>query len=220
MAALSGVRNLLFDLDGTLVDSRQTIVDSIRYALQKTGPVSASAGDMESLIGKPLLDIFTGHYGLDSDRALQAIDIYRDYYDSLKQAGTTVYEGVREGLAELNSGGYRLFLATVKPTRIAEKVLADLDLRVHFDGVAGASMGPERRKKTAIIAFALSEYGLDPASSLMIGDRDQDIDGARDNGLPAIAVSWGFGGAEEFERARPAYRADRFEDVLSLLRRR
>jgi phosphoglycolate phosphatase len=175
---------------------------------------------VESLIGKPLLDIFTGHYGLDSDRALQAIDIYRDYYDSLKQAGTTVYEGVREGLAELNSGGYRLFLATVKPTRIAEKVLADLDLRVHFHGVAGASMGPERRKKTAIIAFALSEYGLDPASSLMIGDSDQDIDGARENGLPAIAVSWGFGGTEEFERARPAYRADRFEDVLSLLRRR
>jgi phosphoglycolate phosphatase len=220
MAALNGVRNLLFDLDGTLVDSRRTIVDSIRYALQKTGPVSASAGDVESLIGKPLLDIFTGHYGLDSDRALQAIDIYRDYYDSLKQAGTTVYEGVREGLAELNSGGYRLFLATVKPTRIAEKVLADLDLRVHFHGVAGASMGPERRKKTAIIAFALSEYGLDPASSLMIGDRDQDLDGARENGLPAIAVSWGFGGTEEFERARPAYRADRFEDVLSLLRRR
>ena len=220
MAALNGVRNLLFDLDGTLVDSRRTFVDSIRYALQKMGLVSASAGDVEALIGKPLLDIFTGHYGLDSDRALQAIDTYRDYYDSLKQAGTTVYDGVREGLAELNSGGYRLFLATVKPTRIAEKVLADLDLRVHFDGVAGASMGPERRKKAAIIAFALSEYGLDPASSLMIGDRDQDIDGARENGLPAIAVSWGFGGTEEFERARPAYRADRFEDVLSLLRPR
>ena len=217
MATLNGIQNLLFDLDGTLVDSRRTIVDSIRYALRKMGLDSASAGDVESLIGKPLLEIFTGHYGLDSSRALEAIDIYRDYYDGLAQAGTTVYEGVREGLVELSSGGYRLFLATVKPTRIAEKVLTDLNLHLHFDGVAGASMGPERRRKAAIIAFALSEFGLDPASSLMIGDRDQDIDGARENGLPAIAVSWGFGGTEEFERARPAYRVDRFEEILRFL---
>jgi phosphoglycolate phosphatase len=217
MASLNGVRNLLFDLDGTLVDSRKTIVDSIRHALLAAGLDAASATDVQSLIGRPLYEIFTGNYGLSRSRALEAIDVYRDYYDSLDQAGTTVYPGVRDGLAELNAAGYRLFLATVKPTAIADKVLNDLDLRAHFAGVAGASMGPERREKSAIIAWALSEYGLEAASSLMIGDRDQDIDGARENGLPALAVNWGFGGTEEFERARPAYRADRFEDIVRLL---
>jgi len=217
MAALNGVRNLLFDLDGTLVDSRKTIVDSIRHALLSEGLDASSAADVKSMIGRPLYEIFTDNYGLSRSKALKAIDVYRDYYDSLDQAGTIVYPGVRDGLAALKAAGYRLFLATVKPTGIADKVLNDLGLRGHFAGVAGASMGPERREKSAIIAWALSEHGIESTSSLMIGDRDQDIEGARENGLPALAVNWGFGSTEEFDRARPAYRADRFEDVVSLL---
>lgn len=211
------IESVLFDLDGTLVDSRRTIVDSIRHALETLGMDAGAAADVQSLIGKPLLEIFTGHYGMDHDRALEAIDVYRVYYDGLNQAGTIVYPGVENGLEALNASGYRLFLATVKPTGIADKVLTDLGLRGHFEGVAGASMGPERREKGAIIAWALSTFGLDASASLMIGDRDQDIEGARENGLPAVAVSWGFGGVEEFERARPAFRADRFEDIVSLL---
>ena len=217
MGRLNGIRNVLFDLDGTLVDSRGTIVDSIRHALDTLRAAPPDARDIESLIGVPLLDIFRDAYGLPREQALLAIEIYREHYDALNQAGTTVYEGVPEGLASLRESGYRLFVATVKPTPIAEKVLADLELRVFFDGVAGASMGPERREKHGIIAWALGEFGLDAGESLMVGDRGQDVEGARGNGLSSLAVSYGFGHAEEIRQARPDFQVERFAIIPELL---
>ena len=217
MGRLNGIRNVLFDLDGTLVDSRGTIVESIRHALAALQVAPAGAPDVETLIGVPLFDIFTGAYGMPREQALQAIDIYRAHYDALNQAGTTVYEGVPEGLASLRESGFRLFVATVKPTPIAEKVLSDLELRPFFDGVAGASMGPERREKHGIIAWALCEFGLVAGESLMVGDRDQDIEGARGNGLSSLAVTWGFGQADEIRRARPDRQVERFDQIPELL---
>lgn len=220
MPGLNGIRNVLFDLDGTLVDSSKTILDSVEHALRSLDVDPAGGPPVQRLIGMPLLDIFTREFGLPRSTALEAIDRYRAHYEALAQAGTTVYEGVREGLSELVAGGYQLFLATVKPTPIAERVLADLDLRAHFSGVAGASMGPERREKARIIAWALDTFDLAAAESLMVGDRDQDIDGARANGLASVAVSWGFGDAGELEAAAPDYRAGRFSEVVALLRAR
>ena len=217
MHRLSGIRNVLFDLDGTLVDSRDTILASIAHALESIGLDPGGGPAVDKLIGRPLLDIFTDSYGMGMERAQRAIDIYRDYYDALNQEGTRVYDGVREGLAELAGGGYSLYVATVKPTPIAEKVLADLDLRFHFAGVAGATLGPERRGKTAIIAHALQRFGLAPERSLMIGDRDQDIDGARENGLSSLAVTWGFGSREELDDAAPDHLAEQFRDIPRLL---
>ena len=216
MPGLRSVDTVLFDLDGTLVDSSRTIMDAIDHALNALG-VAPGGVQVESLIGQPLYDIFMKTYGLPMERALQAIDVYREHYDRLNQSGTRVYDGVREGLAGLRAEGHRLYIATVKPTPIAEKVLADLGLRQHFSGVAGASMGPERRDKRRIIAWALTEFDLDPDSSVMVGDRDQDVEGARGNGLASVAVHYGFGQAEELRRAEPDHTADTFQDVVRLL---
>ena len=217
MAELKKLNNVLFDLDGTLVDSSKTILDSVFHALETLGVDPQSGPDVRTLIGMPLFDIFVGQYGMPVDRAQQAIDHYRDCYEQLNQAGTTVFEGVREGLAQLQETGLQLFIATVKPTPIAEKVLVDLGLREHFAGVAGASMGPERRDKTSIIAYALEVFGLDSGYSVMVGDRDQDILGARANGLSSLAVTYGFGHRNELDAARPDHSADRFRDVSRIL---
>lgn len=217
MDRLDGIRNVLFDLDGTLVDSSRTILDSVLHALEELDIDPQSGPDVESLIGMPLFDIFVGEYGMPPDRAQRAIDIYRDYYDWLNQAGTMVYGGVREGLSSLREKGLNLYIATVKPTTIAKKVLDDLDLKVHFQGVAGASMGPERRDKTSIIAYALQRFELDPACSIMVGDRDQDIDGARINGMRSLAVTYGFGHPDEIERASPDHRVAGFGEIPLLL---
>ncbi|MBT8040670.1 MAG: HAD hydrolase-like protein [Xanthomonadales bacterium] len=216
MPGLRFVDNVLFDLDGTLVDSSRTIVDAIEHALN-TLDVAPGGVQVERLIGQPLYDIFMKTYGLPRERALQAIDVYREHYDRLNQSGTRVYDGVREGLAGLRAEGYGLYIATVKPTPIADKVLLDLGLRKHFNGVAGASMGPERRDKQRIIAWALNKFDLDPNTSLMVGDRDQDVEGARGNGLASVAVHYGFGQAEELRRAQPDHTADCFQDVVRLV---
>lgn len=217
MDKLSHIRNILFDLDGTLVDSGETIIASVVHALECLGIDPDSGPDVEALIGVPLLDIFVGEYGMPDDQAHRAIDIYRDHYEQLNQAGTTVYGGVREGLSHLQAHGYGLYIATVKPTSIAEKVLVDLDLRQHFNGVAGASMGPERRGKTGIITHALGKFELDAGRSVMVGDRDQDVNGARDNGLVSVAVTYGFGQAEELSGAAPDHTVDGFAEIVSLV---
>lgn len=214
---MQNIQNLLFDLDGTLVDSSQTINMSIEFALNGLGIDKSSDKPIEAMIGRPLLDIFRYEFDMTDEQAYTAIDLYRDHYDSLNQAGTLVYESVREVLPTLKEAGYRLFIATVKPTSIAEKVLIDLDLRASFDGVAGSSMDSERRDKSSIIAHALKTFALDPLHSMMIGDRDQDIAGARENGMTAIGVTYGFGSREELHAAQPAHLIDHSKEIIALL---
>lgn len=217
MSEMKALRNVLFDLDGTLVDSSKTILDSVFHALETLDVDPHSGPDVRTLIGMPLYDIFVGKYGMTAERAQLAIDIYRDHYEGLNQAGTTVFEGVREGLGRLQENGLSLYIATVKPTAIAEKVLVDLELRAHFTGVAGASMGPERRDKTGIIAHALDKFALDARETAMVGDRDQDINGARDNGLSSLAVTYGFGLEDELSAATPDHSAIHFDQVSTIL---
>ena len=214
---LAGIRNVLFDLDGTLVDSSATIAASLAHALEQmnAGPVGADFA--QTVIGRPLFDIFQGEFDMSEEQALQAIDHYRLHYDALNQAGTRVYEGIPELLTTLQRAGYRLFVATVKPTGIAEKVLDDMQLRPYFEGVAGASMGPERREKAGIIAHALGRYGLKAQQSLMVGDRGEDIYGARVNGVRAIGVTYGFGSRQELASAQPMGTVGRSAELTALI---
>lgn len=210
------IRNLLFDLDGTLVDSSQTIRICIDYALDQAGITSAAGRKVESVIGKPLFDIFVSQYDMSPDQAESAIGHYRAHYHRLAQAGSRIYDGIHDALSILRNDGLRLFIATVKPTSVADKVLCDLQLRPYFDGVAGATMGTGRRDKTSIIAFALKKFDLDPRCSMMIGDRDQDILGARENGMSCIAVSYGFGSKEELDSALPDHVVGHSREIVSL----
>lgn len=212
------IRNLLFDLDGTLVDSSRTIQTCIQYALDQLGIAPVVDSPVESVIGKPLFDIFLSQYPMSHAQAELAVGHYREHYDRLAQAGSQVYEGVNEALAHLKRDGMRLYIATVKPTSVADKVLRDLRLRSYFDGVAGASMGTERRDKSSIIAYALKKFDLDPRCSLMIGDREQDILGARENGLSCIAVSYGFGSKHELDSASPDFVVGHSREIAPLFK--
>lgn len=211
------VRNLLFDLDGTLIDSSGTIGTCIRFALSRVGVSADSGPPVQTLIGMSLLDIFCDRFGMGEEQAEIAIFHYREHFERQAQNGTEVYPDIRSVLAKLQKAEFRLFIATVKPTSIAENVLDDLQLRSYFDGVAGSSMTHERRHKTDIIAYALRKHGLDPTCSMMVGDRAQDIYGARDNGLLAVAVTYGFGPREELDTARPDHIVDRSLELLELL---
>ncbi len=215
---LKSIHNLLFDLDGTLVDSSGTISASLDYALDKIGVGLNSATPVESFIGMPLLDIFRNEFELTTEQADTAITHYRVHYDELGRTGSRIYSNIEDVLSELRHAGYRLFVATVKPTAIAKKVLLDWNLITFFDGVAGASVGHQRRDKSSIIAHVLDEFQLDPSRSMMIGDREQDIAGARENGLYALAVAYGFGSREELHAAGPDYIAEHAAEIASLLR--
>lgn len=217
---MNEVRNILFDLDGTLVDSSAAIRASLAHALEHIGSRYPDSLPVEGLIGKPLLEIFDGQFGITGDTAERAIEAYRAHYDGEAHLASRVYEDVAETLAALRESGLRLFVATVKPAPIADKVLRDMGLANYFEGVSGSSMDHARRDKADIIGHALRTWDLDAAASVMIGDRAQDIEGARRNGMRSIAVRYGFGTAAELAAARPDHTVDSSRQIAGLLARR
>ncbi len=207
------IQSVLFDLDGTLVDSRGAIGAALSHALERLGHSAPADFSVDDHIGMALLDIFRDAFGITGERAEQGIAHYREYYDREARHETRVYAQVASALAELTAHGRRLYVATVKPGPIAEKVLAEMGLADHFAGVAGSSMDHSRRSKADIIGHALREHGIDAAHAAMVGDRAQDITGARSHGLLAVGVTWGFGSAEELRAAA----ADHLVDCPSLI---
>ena len=181
MGGIASLDNVLFDLDGTLVDSRGTITASIEHALGRMGVSPAAGPAVTGMIGLPLFDIFTGTFGLPREDALQAIEHYRRHYDNLSPEGSRVYEHVAQDLGRLRRHGLRLFVATVKPTSIAEKVLGD--------GGAGHYAACVRRTKelnpeTAVEALTPDFLGVLAATEFRKqndgddrhADRDEDQD--------------------------------------------
>lgn len=114
---------------------------------------------------------------------------------------TSVYPGIVEALAELKSRGWRLFVATSKPTAFAEKILQHFHLIEYFTKVYGSELSGQRSDKGELIAHVLRSEGIRPQDATMIGDRAQDVLGARQNGVRAFGVLWGYGSLTELREA-------------------
>jgi phosphoglycolate phosphatase len=211
------IHHILFDLDGTLVDSRGAIGAALRHALDRLDRQPPAGFEVERVIGLPLLEIFRDAFGIEGERADLGIAHYRDHYDREARSGTRVYNHVEAALGQLRVSGRRLFVATVKPTQIAEKVLVEMGLDAHFAGVAGSSLDHARRVKADIIGHALRRFDLDPTHSAMIGDRAEDVRGARVHGLCAVGVTYGFGTLDELRGAAPDYLVDCPSRIAPLL---
>jgi phosphoglycolate phosphatase len=188
---------LLFDLDGTLSNPREGLVKAILYAVAEMGIAEHDPATLDSFIGPPLRESFAKRYGLDAAGTEEALRLYRVYYADRGLYENEVYPGIPELLAALRGQGFRLFVATSKPTVFAEQVLVHFGLADHFVAIVGANLDSTRNEKAEVIAHLLHTYGVDPARTRMVGDRLHDIHGARAHGIPAIGVAWGFGGQAE-----------------------
>ena len=209
--------NILFDLDGTLTDSAEGVTRSIRYALLKFG-IESHTDDLKSFIGPPLQQSFQIHYGFSEAKAIQALNHYRDYFREKGIFQNKLYPYVTETLEELAANGINLFLATSKPTVFAETVLQNFQIKNFFSLIAGSNLDGTRVEKSEIIAFVLKQLGNhDKAETVMVGDREHDIIGARECGLDSIAVTYGYGSLSELTSARPTYMADSIPELRALL---
>jgi phosphoglycolate phosphatase len=200
MARLS----LLFDLDGTLTDSRPGIEATLRHAMAQVGAPLETAADLSGCVGPPLAEIFARLLG-PARAALvpAAVRHYTRRYDEAGLFDNRVYDGIPAALEALAAlpGGADLYVATSKATAVARRVLAHFGLTRHFRGVYGAAPDGSRAAKAGIIAAALADAGLTAAGTAMIGDREHDLLGARANAVRAVGVAWGFGSAAELRAA-------------------
>ncbi|MCL2449218.1 MAG: HAD hydrolase-like protein [Polyangiaceae bacterium] len=208
--------NLLFDLDGTLTDSRPGILASMRWALGELGLAVPSDEALTRFIGPPTHIAFRELVATD-DRAIldRAVALYRDRFTRLGMFENSLYPGIRDGLAALRSAGCRLWVATSKPEVYARRIIHHFALRDQFVEVYGSELDGERGDKADLIAHLLSREQLEGAGTWMIGDRVHDIVGAHKNGLRAAGALWGYGAPAELEAACADARFATMADVVA-----
>lgn len=210
-------RYVLFDLDGTLTDPGVGIMNSVEYALRALGINVEDRTELRRFIGPPLQDSFAEFYGMSNEMALAAIEKYREYFRSRGIYENEVYPGVKEMLYALKSSGRRLLLATSKPEEFANIILKHFGLDGYFDFAAGATMDGSRRKKADVIEYGLRMCGITELSqTVMVGDRAQDVTGARLAGIDSIGVLYGYGGINELRAAGATYIAKSVDKIAEL----
>ena len=189
---------VLFDLDGTLTDPGIGITNSVMYALRKSNIIETDRKKLYPFIGPPLLESFQKYYDFSEIQAKEAIEYYREYFRAGGIFENTVYEGIPEILGELKKRGAIVALATSKPYEFAVEILKHFDLYQYFDYVGAATMDGRVSRKEDVIAHLLDKLEVEDKSLvLMVGDRDQDINGAKANNLTSAGVLWGYGSREE-----------------------
>lgn len=194
---------LLWDLDGTLTDSKEGITRSVQYSLQKLGYPIPDADDLHWVIGPPLKESFKVLLKTTDEALLsQAVGLYRERFRDLGLYENIVYPGIPELLLKLKEQGCRHFLATSKPRVFAEKILQHFGLKEHFEHIMGSELDGRLVDKESVIAEVLKRFSAEAqVKPVMIGDRKYDVQGARANGIEVIAVSYGYGTREELRQA-------------------
>ena len=210
------IKNILIDLDGTLTDPKVGITTSARYGLEKIGHPISDEINIDWIIGPPLKASLAKILNIEADHVLaeQALMGYRERFAVKGLYENHVFEGVAETLAELKRRGYRLFVATAKPTVYAKQILEHFDLAQYFTDIHGSELNGDRTNKAELIQYILAQQQLQADQCMMVGDREHDIFGARQNGIDTIAVNYGYGSQEELALAQPKYQIDRFNQLL------
>ena len=206
---------VLFDLDGTLTDSGEGIINCAIFAMEKLGVPVPPREKMGVFVGPPLWDTFRD-FGVPSNRLDEAVDIFRSRYVPIGKFENIPYPGIREVLEALRNQGRKLYVATSKPEVTAREILDHFDLSKYFTEICGATIDKSRSAKEEVIAHLLSLDGCQE-NSVMVGDTAFDVIGAAAHGIPTIGAAWGYGKTEDMVSAGAAAIAQSPEDLLRII---
>lgn len=210
-------QNILFDMDGTLVDSEPGILESLRYTLDILKIKSCKDETLQKFLGPPLKNSFQSYLHMNECEANEAVKIFRQYYSTKGMYKGKLYKNIVKVLEELY-GKYDLFIATSKPTLYTVSIAKRLGISQYFEGIVGSNLDNSRSKKEEVIQYLLKEFSLkDKTKILMIGDKAQDIVGARCCGIDAIGVSYGYGTIKELMEQKPLAILNMPEQLINFL---
>ena len=213
----------LFDLDGTLTDPKEGITTCVQYALHSLGIEEPDLDRLESFIGPPLKDSFMEFYGMDEEQAQAAVKKYRERFNDKGLYENEIYPGIAPMLQMLSEKGFRLAVASSKPTVFVEKILEHFGIRQYFKVVVGSELDGSRTSKDQVVMEALRQlFGAKPIlyhEVYMIGDRRFDVEGARAMKVESVGVTYGYGGMEELREAHADYIVESVEELREFLLR-
>lgn len=208
---------IFFDLDGTLTDSGEGIMNCAVLGLEHFGLPIPPREQLRVFVGPPLDETFI-RFGVPADRVTEAITAFRSRYMTLGKFENYPYPGIREALQTLKAQGHRLFVATSKPEILANEVLAHFDLAQYFEQIAGATLDGSRSHKADVITYLLG-LTADVGLTVMVGDTAYDVLGAAAHGIPTIGVSWGYGEVSDLEQAGAVAIVHTLNELVQLLNR-
>src|SRR5215467_8486879 len=206
----SSVRALIFDLDGTLIDSKQDLIRSVNAVLVEMGREALHEDTISGYIGHgapKLIGRALGNGTTEEDRD-RGLKFFLTYYEDHKMDSTSAYPGVAEALEELRE--FPMAVLTNKPVRVSRKILEGLGLAKYFRAIYGGNSFETKKPDPLGAKKILEELSAAPAEALMVGDSEVDVQTARNAGTLAATVNYGFG-----THNRAAYPADIYLDCLT-----
>lgn len=209
---------VLFDLDGTLTDPKPGITRCVQHALRTLGHEPPPEDELLWCIGPPLQESFPRLLGTgEKARIDEAIRIYRERFSTIGLFENALYQGIPEVLGALRKRGLRTFVASSKPRVFVVRILEHFGLLPLFDAAHGSELDGTRTDKAELIAHVLEVERLDPACTVMVGDREHDMIGGMRNGLRCVGVTYGYGSAEELTASGAACLAATPDELLVVL---
>lgn len=216
---VSNFKYILFDLDGTLIDSGAGIIKGVKYALRKYGIEEENEAQLRTFVGPPLNQQFAKCYGFSAEKSIEAVKFFREYYETKGILENEMYAGIDSVLQKLKAQGKFLMVATSKPEKFAHNILAQHDLEKYFDFIGGSLTDGSRITKIQVLDYVLKTNKIENTDEvLMIGDTKFDILGAKNFDLKSMAVTYGYGTEKELMEAKPDFTAGSPEEILWVIK--
>jgi phosphoglycolate phosphatase len=207
-------KHILFDLDGTLTDSGEGIINSARLVFEHYHVPVPDLPTLKAFVGPPLILSLKNH-GIPEDKLEEAIEVYRGRYRVVGMYENFPYPGIEDLLKSLKALGHKLYVATSKPEYLAVGILEHFGLAQYFDQIRGADANDGNSRKADVIASVLNSLGKGQ-EAIMVGDTIFDVEGAKEMNLPVIGVSWGYGKVSEMAAAGAPI-ANTMDELLEML---
>lgn len=210
------MKQILFDLDGTITDSGEGIIHCAQKTFADFGLAVPTKEELRVIVGPPLRQSLQ-KFGICPEDTEQAVEVYRKYYVEYGQYENIPYPGIEGLLQRLKSRGYQLYVATSKPEAMSVEILSYFGLAKYFDVICGSTADQRRDTKAKVIEHLLRQISPVPGRIIMVGDTVYDVDGANALNIPCIGVSWGYGVAEDMLRAGAIGIADSMDQLYLLI---
>lgn len=209
---------VLFDLDGTIIDSEEGVTKCVQYAVGHFGIEETDLKKLRIFIGPPLKDQMRKVYGFDEQMAQAAVAKFRERYRQEGMYECRLYPGVEETLGRLKEAGFRLVLASSKIETACRQILKHFGIDTYFEQIVGATEDGRISKKADVLRAAVERLGTpDVKDCILIGDTCFDVSGAKAVNMECIGVTYGFGTREELEESGAVYVCGSLEEVEAYL---
>lgn len=212
------MKAILFDLDGTLIDSSEGITKSTQYALAHYGIIENDLSKFYKFIGPPLVASFKKYYDFPEEQAVEAVAVYRERYNKIGLFECSLYPGVRECIEKLKAQGYLIGMASSKPEVSCCRILEHFGILELFDDVVGATFDGRIDTKEEVLNEVMRRWNDVPKDEMcLIGDTMFDVEGANQVGIRTVAVTFGFGNVQEMVEAGAVAVCDGMEELPEIV---